>query len=114
MVRALLILACAPLLGADDDAQVRGLLENVKAHEKDLEARLEQYGYKEERIEENNSKQEKRELYEVTFYKGRKVRRLVQRNGQPLPASEMEKENRRVEREVRNLSNGDIPPLSNR
>lgn len=63
---------------------------------------------------EENGKQKDLEVYVVSMYKGRKVRRLVSRKGKPLEGSDLAKENERVEKQVRSLERGNIPPLTNR
>lgn len=102
------------LLAIVDDSAVRALLVKIQAGLPKLEARLEQFGYRESDSEFEDGKQKKNDVYEVTFYKGRRVRRLVSRMGAPLAGKDLEKENRRIEREIEDLSKGKIPPLTNR
>jgi hypothetical protein len=100
-------------LRADDDADIRALIDRIRANQPKLEARLEQFGYK-ETLDQTDGKDRKLETYEVTFYKGRKIRKLTSRDGKPLAGKELEKEDRRIEKEVTALSQGKIPPVTNR
>lgn len=116
---SLLVPLMAGLLGlgfAPDNSgdQIRAVLQQVIAHQSDLDLQLERFAYTETYQRTEDGKPKAAETYEVTFYKGRKVRRLTSRNGKPLDATESEKENQRIEKQVRNLENGNIPPLSNR
>lgn len=104
----------AAVLSADDDATVRALLTRMKAAEPRTFQKLESFGYREFLTEEESGKVKKRETYEVTYYKDRRIRRLVEKEGQPLSGSALEKENRRIEKLVTQLEKGTAPPLDNR
>lgn len=96
-----------------DDAGMRSLLAKVKQNEDVLAAQLERFGYN-EKVDLSDGKKRTIEEYEVTNYKGRKIRRLIARDGKPLAGSELEKENKRIEKLILKMEKGDIPPLSNR
>lgn len=96
-----------------DDAGMRALLTKVKQSEDALAAELERFGYN-EKIEQSDGKKRISEEYEVTNYKGRKIRRLISRDGKPLAGAELEKENKRIEKIILKMEKGDIPPLTNR
>ena len=109
----LILLAFVSLSAADPDATIRDLLFKVKQNEDRLGAELEKFGYN-EKIDRTDGPKHVVEEFEVTNYKGRKIRRLVARNGKPLVGGELEKENKRIEKLVIRMERGDIPPLSNR
>jgi hypothetical protein len=90
------------------------LLVQVKQNELALAQELENFGYNErvERLEGGNTRST--EEFEVTNYKGRRIRRLIARNNEPLRGQDLEKENRRTEKLIHRMEKGDIPPLTNR
>ena len=75
---------------------------------------LEQFGYVERRVEESDGKVKSRETYEVTYYKDRRIRRMIEKDGKALTGAALEKENKRVEKLVTQLEKGAAPPLDNR
>jgi hypothetical protein len=102
ILAALLLSACpaaAPL--PEGDAYVRGLLDA----QRDREEAVSRYSYDVSEVVEDLDtsggvrKRRTREL-EVYFVKGRPVRQLVGRNGQPLTGRERQKEERRAREEA--------------
>jgi hypothetical protein len=100
-------------LSVDSDATIRDLLAKVRQNEDRLAVELENFGYN-QKIDRTDGPKRVVEEYEVTNYKGRKIRRLLARNGKPLEGAELEKENKRVEKLIVKMEKGDIPPLTNR
>ncbi len=96
------------------DTEMRAILQKVLANQQKIDEQLERFGYTETFKKEQDGKQKDLEVYEVTLYKARKVRRLISRNGKPLSGSDLTKENERVEKQIRNLERGNISPLTNR
>ena len=96
---------------------INALLVQVRDHQQQMEQLYEQYGYTETTTSHDFDKQGKikekeSETYQITFYRGHRVRRLVAKNGQPLTAAEQTKEDRRIEQMIKDLDQGkkiDIP-----
>ncbi len=96
------------------DGEIRTVVQRVLASQQEIDKQLERFGYTETCKREEDGKQKNLEVYEVTMYKGRKIRRLISRNGKPLDDSDLAKENERIEKQIRSLERGNIPPLTNR
>ncbi len=113
----MLLLCCillCPAYAADDDASVRALLKKMKDSEPAVMKKLESFGYVEHVVEEDGGKVKTRETFEVTYYKDRRIRRLIEKDGKPLTGSDLEKENRKVEKLVKQLDKNTAPSLDNR
>lgn len=111
---ALLLLLASAATVPDQDAAMRDLVAKVKQNEDRLAADLENFGYNQKIERAEGTKKPVVEEFEVTNYKGRKIRRLIARNGKPLAGAELEKENKRIEKLILKMEKGDIPPLTNR
>jgi hypothetical protein len=107
-----LLLCCAA--GADDDATVRALLQRMQGAQPKVLKKLESFGYREHVLEQRDGKPKRNEVYEVTYFKDRRIRRLVEKDGKPIAGPAIEKENRRVEKLVTQLEKGTAPPLDNK
>ena len=83
------------------------LLKAVDENEERAEKLLDNYGFTENtirrKINKNGTVEEESETEDVSFYKGRRLRRLIAKNGQPLTSSEQEKENRDIEKQVKKI-----------
>lgn len=97
------------------------LLARVKDHQKELDQLLEKYGYKETVSSRQIDKQgvfseKENETYEISFFRGFRIRRLVAKGGKLLSSSDQAKEDRRIEKLVKDLEAGkDIDdPFKNR
>jgi hypothetical protein len=97
------------------------LLARVKDHQKELDQLLEKYGYKETVSSREINKQgvfteKENETYEISFFRGFRIRRLVAKGGKPLSESDQAKEDRRIEKLVKDLEAGkDVDdPFKNR
>lgn len=102
------------LATADPDATMRDLVAKVKRNEDRLAADLENFGYNQKIDRTEGPNKRTVEEFEVTNYKGRRIRRLLARNGKPLAGAELDKENKRIEKLIAKMEKGDIPPLTNR
>ncbi len=84
------------------------LLNEIRANADKVDAILENYSYTETRIDRdlNNNGDliekgsEKRLL---TFYKGRRIRRTIEKNGKPLSPSDQAKEDKEVEKQIADI-----------
>lgn len=94
-----------PNLNAESLPPIPQLLEEVRANADKLEAILENYSFTEERIERDLKdsgefavKESEKRL--LTFYKGRRITRTLEKNGKPLSASDQAKEDKDVEKQI--------------
>lgn len=91
----------------DLDALFARLSENQTA----LDELREKYGYTEtvtqlQLDKQGQIKEKKSETYEFSYYRQRRIRRLVAKNGMPLTPDEQDKEDRRIEKLIRDLDAG--------
>ena len=87
---------------------IPALLQEVSGNQEQLEKLLDRYAYTESHaireFDKTGTMREKPdEAYEITFVRGRQVRRLVAREGKPLSASDQAKEDRKLEKQVREI-----------
>ncbi|NOT59204.1 MAG: hypothetical protein HOP19_03155 [Acidobacteria bacterium] len=96
-----------PQLSNESLPDIPTLLKAVDANEERAEKLLDDYGFTETTIRRKIAKdgkvEEESETEDVSFYKGRRIRRLIAKNGRPLNASEQEKETRDVEKQVKKI-----------
>lgn len=88
------------------DAQA--LMKEVGKNEEEIDQLLEKYTYtetitKRELDQSGQLRDKDSEKFELTFFKGNRIRRLIEKNSRPLSADETEKESRRIEKRVREL-----------
>jgi 23S rRNA maturation mini-RNase III len=84
---------------------IKTLLDEVRANADRIDAILEDYSYRETRIDREIDKsgnlvEKQSETVLLTFYKGFRIRRLIEKNGKPLSVSEQAKEDKDVEKQV--------------
>jgi hypothetical protein len=87
---------------------IASLLKEVGQNEDEVERLLEKYTYTatqtKREVDSNGQFIEKEsEVFELTFYKGNRIRRLVAKNGKPLTANDEEKESKRIEKLIREI-----------
>ncbi len=97
-----------PKLSSEPLPDIATLLKEVGANEDKIDALLEKYTYTEtvtERaVDQKGQLVEKdSETFELTFYKGNRIRRLIAKNGKPLSPSEEADEQKRIEKHVREI-----------
>lgn len=97
-----------PRLSNEPLPDIPTLLAQVTANEKHIEEMLDNYGYTEttqqREFGDNGALRVKEsEVYELTFYQGNRIRRLISKNDRPLSASEQAEEDKRIEKFIRNL-----------
>ncbi len=97
-----------PQISNEPLPDIKTLLDEIRANADKVDAILENYSYTELRIDRELDKagnlvekgSEKRQL---TFYKGYRINRLVEKNGKPLSASDQAKEDKDVEKQVNEI-----------
>ncbi len=87
---------------------IKILLDEVRGNADKIDAILENYSYKETRIEREINKagnlvEKESETVLLTFYKGFRIRRLIEKNGKPLSSFEQAKEDKDVEKQVEEI-----------
>ncbi|QQS47549.1 MAG: hypothetical protein IPM66_02505 [Acidobacteriota bacterium] len=97
-----------PRLTDEPLPDIAELLEKVRANEEEIDRLLEKYTYTEtitkRKMDSRGQVTEKEsESYELTFYKGNRIRRLVARNGVPLSPGDEADETRKIEKRIREI-----------
>jgi len=97
-----------PVVSNEPLPNIPRLLDEIRANTDRVDAILENYSYTETRIERELNKNgdfvekgsEKRAL---TFYKGYRITRTIEKNGRPLSASDQAKEDRDAQKQVEDI-----------
>lgn len=97
-----------PKLSNEPLVNIDALLQEVKANEEKIDEILEKYTFTEKQTERETDSNgqlrvKKTEVFEITFYKGNRLKRLIEKNGRPLSQSELEDENKRLEKRIRDI-----------
>jgi hypothetical protein len=97
----------APQLSNESLPDISALLRAVDVNEQRAEKLLDHYGFTEttlsRKITKDGKIEETSESRELSFYKGRRLKRRIAKNGKPLTADELEKETRDVERQIKRI-----------
>jgi len=94
-----------PRISNEPLPDIKILFDEIRANADKIDAILENYSYKEKRIDREIDKsgnliEKKSETVFLTFFKGRRIRRLIEKNGKPLSESDQAKEDKDVEKQV--------------
>lgn len=94
-----------PQLSNEPLPDVKGLLVEIRANADKIDAILENYTYTELRIDRDLDKagnliEKSTEKTSNTFYKGYRIKRLIEKNGRPLSPGDQAKEDRDAEKQV--------------
>ena len=97
-----------PKLSNEPLPDITALLKQVGENEEEIDRLLEKYTYTEtvtqrELKGDGQLVEKESETFELTFYKGNRIRRQIAKNGKPLSASEEADENKKVEKRVRDV-----------
>ena len=96
-----------PQLSNEALPDIPALLQAVDVNERRAEKLLDHYGFTEttlnRKITKDGKVEENSETRELSFYKGRRLKRLIAKNGKPLTPGELEKETRDVERQIKKI-----------
>lgn len=97
-----------PNISNDPLPNIPKLLRELQANEDRVEAILENYSYKQkttkrELTKKGRLKVTESETYQLSFYRGNRIRRLVAKNGEPLSASKQAAEDREVQKRVKKI-----------
>jgi hypothetical protein len=94
-----------PRLSNEPLPDIEALMREVGQNEERIDEILDKYTYTESIIRreiDNRGQATEKEsnTYELTFYKGNRIRRLIARNGRPLSAADEADETRKVEKRI--------------
>ncbi|MBS1798112.1 MAG: hypothetical protein JSS81_30130 [Acidobacteria bacterium] len=97
-----------PRLSDEPLPDIKSLLDEVRANADKIDRILDNYSYKETRIDREiddggNLVEKESETVLLSFYKGYRIRRRIEKNGRALSASEQEKEDKDVEKQVADI-----------
>jgi hypothetical protein len=97
-----------PKLSNEPLPDIPTLLKEVGKNEDEVDRILEKYTYTEtitsREIDSNGQMRSKEtETYELTFYKGKRIRRMVAKDGKPLSAKDEAEEQKRIEKRIREI-----------
>jgi hypothetical protein len=97
-----------PRISSEPLPDIKILLDDIRANADKIDDILENYSYKETRIDREIDKagnliEKKSETVLLSFYKGFRIRRQIEKNGKPLSESEQAKEDKDVEKQVADI-----------
>jgi hypothetical protein len=97
-----------PKISAEPLPDVSTLIEEVSAHQEEIERIQERYACAavvtlREVDNRGGWRDKETKTYDVSFYRGRQIMRLTAKNNQPLPAQDQAEEDRRVEKLIREI-----------
>lgn len=97
-----------PKLSNEPLPDIPALLDAVGKNEDEVDRILEKYTYtqtttRRELDNKGQLKVKESETYELTFYKGNRIRRLIAKNGNPLSPGDEADETKRIEKRVRDI-----------
>ena len=94
-----------PRISNEPLPDIKTLLDEIRANADKIDALLENYSYKEKRIDRDIDKsgnlvEKSSETVLLTFFKGYRIRRLIEKNAKPLSAEDQADEDKRVGKQV--------------
>ena len=94
-----------PRISNEPLPDIKTLLDEIRANAEKVDEILENYSYTELRIDRDLNKsgdfvEKSSEKKLLTFYKGYRIQRLIEKNNKPLSASDQAKEDKDVEKQV--------------
>jgi hypothetical protein len=97
-----------PQISSEPLPDIKALLDEIRTNTEKVDQILENYGYTELQIDREIDKagnliEKNSEKSLLTFYKGYRIKRLVEKNGKPLSGSDQEKEDRNAAKKVEEI-----------
>lgn len=94
-----------PTISGEPLPDIPALLRELQANEDKVETILENYSYTQKTIKRELGKdgilrETESETYQLSFYKGNRIRRLIEKNNKPLSEKQQKDEDREVEKRV--------------
>jgi hypothetical protein len=92
-----------PLISGEPLPDIRAFLRNLQANEDKIEAMLENYSYTRKTTARELGKdgvlrEKDSETYQLSFYKGNRISRLIEKNGKPLSEKQQADEDEKVQK----------------
>lgn len=99
-----------PAISNEPLPNIAALLKELQTNQDRIDAILENYSYTQtitarEPDRDGAWREKESQTFQVTFYQGKRVHRLVAKNGVPLAADEQAKEDKKIEKTVAELEN---------
>jgi hypothetical protein len=99
-----------PTISNEPLPDIATLLKDVQTNQDRIDNILENYSYKStitsrELSKEGVLREKESQTFQVTFYNGNRIRRLIAKNGKPLSADDQAKEDKKIEKMVTDLEN---------
>lgn len=97
-----------PRISSEPLPDIPKLLEEIQANQEKIEEILEDYSYKQKIIKREISddgilRETESETFQLSFYKGNRIRRLIEKDGKPLSAKDQAKEDEKVQDDVKDI-----------
>jgi hypothetical protein len=97
-----------PRISGEPLPDIPALLRELQANEERVEKILDDYSYTQKTVERELDKngvlrEKSSETVQLSFYKGYRIRRLIEKNGRPLTEKEQREEDREVEKRVEEI-----------
>ncbi len=97
-----------PRISSEPLPDIKILLDEIRANADKLNDILENYSYRETRIDREIDKagnlvEKESETVLLSFYKGNRIRRLIEKNGKPLSDFEQAKEDKDIEKQIADI-----------
>jgi hypothetical protein len=97
-----------PQISGEQLPDIKKLIGELQENQNKVEEILENYSFKQKSISRELGKdgilrETESETYLLTFYKGNRIRRLIEKNGKALSTSEQEKEDREVQNRIKDI-----------
>ena len=99
-----------PTISSEPLPDIAALLKAVQTNQDRIDNILENYSYKQmitsrELSKEGALREKESQTFQVTFYNGKRIRRLIAKNGKPLSTDDQAKEDKKIEKMVTDLEN---------
>ena len=97
-----------PRVAGEPLPDIRALLTELQANEDKVEGILDTYSYIQKQTsraisDDGKIKETESETYQLSFYKGNRIRRLIEKNGKPLNSKDQAKEDEEVQKRVEEI-----------
>lgn len=97
-----------PVRASEPLPDITALLGEVQAQQDKVEEMLETYSFTQKNIKRELGKdgvlrEKESETFKLTFYKGRRIRRLIEKNGKPLSANDQAEEDKKTAKEIEEI-----------
>ncbi len=97
-----------PRISSEPLPDIPQLLKDIQANQEEIEKILDNYSYKQKITKREIGKDgilraTESETYQLSFYKGYRIRRLIEKEGKPLSPKQQAKQDKKVQDEVKDI-----------